>query len=177
MLVTTKEFRGVAPTRGPAGCATSRATPHISPPPLPPHSYYLTRGTAKVVFTGDCLFVGGCGKFFEGGPPQMYHSLYTHLGSLAPETIVYVGHEYTLSNYKFGVSVEPANAKLADKVAWAQEQIRQGLPTVPTTIRSETETNVFLRCTEPSVQETCVACATTTDFLGALRARKDSGKF
>uniref|UniRef100_A0A8C6P4Y2 Hydroxyacylglutathione hydrolase like n=1 Tax=Nothobranchius furzeri TaxID=105023 RepID=A0A8C6P4Y2_NOTFU len=65
---------------------------------------------APAVFTGDTLFIGGCGRFFEGTAEQMHHSLTQVLGSLPPET-VFCGHEYTIRNLKFAVLVEPENKK------------------------------------------------------------------
>ena len=67
-------------------------------------------GTPPILFSGDTLFVGGCGRFFEGTSEEMYHSLYTQImSSLPDETIVHCGHEYTISNLKFALSVEPDN--------------------------------------------------------------------
>ena len=74
--------------------------------------YYVTDPETKkgMAFTGDCLFVGGAGKFFEGTGDDMYISLYEKLGKLPGETELYVGHEYTASNYKFAMARRPVCA-------------------------------------------------------------------
>ncbi|VDO93261.1 unnamed protein product [Soboliphyme baturini] len=74
----------------------------------------------KAVFTGDTLFIAGCGKFFEGTGEEMYNSLVKKLGALPDDTKVYCGHEYTASNLKFAMHVEPSNAEIAKKLQWAQ---------------------------------------------------------
>ncbi|KAK1322108.1 Hydroxyacylglutathione hydrolase cytoplasmic [Acorus calamus] len=99
----------------------------------------------SAVFTGDTLFVAGCGKFFEGTADQMYQSLCVTLGSLPKPTQVYCGHEYTEKNLRFALTVEPENEKIAQKLAWAQHQRQTNLPTIPSTIESELETNPFMR--------------------------------
>ncbi len=94
---------------------------------------------------GDCLFVGGCGKFFEGTGADMYVSLFEKLSSLPPDTKVYCGHEYTLSNYRFALSVDPRNEALIRANEAAILQRSDGFPTVPSTIEVELQTNPFLR--------------------------------
>nr|CAD1828898.1 unnamed protein product [Ananas comosus var. bracteatus] len=110
-------------------------------------SYYVT-GKAEedpAVFTGDTLFIAGCGKFFEGTAEQMYQSLCVTLGSLPKPTRVYCGHEYTEKNLRFALTVEPENEKISQKLSWAQHQRQDGLPTIPSTIGEEFETNPFMR--------------------------------
>ena len=104
------------------------------------------------VFTGDTLFVAGCGRLFEGTPEQMHTSLSGKLGKLPPATRVYCGHEYTLSNLRFAASVEPENAAVAAKLAEATATRERGEPTVPSTIGEELAVNPFLRCGEPTVR-------------------------
>lgn len=106
-----------------------------------------------VVFTGDTMFVGGCGNFNTGTPKQMANNMLNVLGSLPGSTQVYVGHEYTLKNLSFGLFAEPDNKELQAKMAWAQEQRRNNLPTVPSTINDEWATNPFMRIREASIQK------------------------
>jgi len=104
------------------------------------------------VFTGDTLFLAGCGRMFEGTPEVMHASL-QKLADLPPATKVYVGHEYTENNLKFARAVEPENAAIAARKAQGR--------TVPGTIGEERETNVFLR-------------AKSAAEFGELRSRKDN---
>ncbi|OWM87320.1 hypothetical protein CDL15_Pgr022427 [Punica granatum] len=117
-------------------------------------SFYVTatEGEDPAVFTGDTLFIAGCGKFFEGTAEQMYQSLCVTLGSLPKPTRVYCGHEYTVKNLQFALTVEPDNAKIQQKLSWAQNQRQKGLPTIPSTIAEELETNPFMRADLPEVQ-------------------------
>ena len=73
------------------------------------------------VFTGDCLFIGGCGKFFEGTPAQMHASL-NKLGKLPKDTLVYCGHEYTVSNYDFGRKAIGGLDPVRRRAEWATER-------------------------------------------------------
>lgn len=114
-------------------------------------AYHFER--EKMVFTGDTLFAGGCGRLFEGDPAMMIRSL-TKLMSLPTDTRVYFGHEYTEKNLRFALTLEPNNQALRDKHAWALEQNRQHLPTTPTTIASEKATNPFLRWDSPELRAT-----------------------
>ena len=92
------------------------------------------------------LFVAGCGKFFEGTADDMYLSLYEKLASLPSDTSVYCGHEYTLSNYKFALSIDSTNDELIKANEEAKILREQGKPTIPSTIGKELKTNPFLRC-------------------------------
>jgi hydroxyacylglutathione hydrolase len=105
-----------------------------------------------VVFCGDTLFAGGCGRIFEGTPAQMLTSL-CKLAQLSGETRVYCAHEYTLANLKFALAVEPHNEKLIARYVETQTLRRNQLPTVPSTISDERATNPFLRSEEPEVYE------------------------
>lgn len=104
------------------------------------------------VFTGDTLFAGGCGRLFEGDPAMMMQSL-GKLMALPDATSVYFGHEYTEKNLRFALTLEPGNAALREKHAWACEQTRLGRPTTPTTIGSEKATNPFLRWASPELRQ------------------------
>lgn len=115
-------------------------------------SYFLTHNEQRVVFTGDTLFVGGIGKFFEGTGADMYPSLYEKLGKLPADTLIYCGHEYTLSNYKFALSLEPNNARLLEENRLAMELRAKNMFTIPSTVGKELATNPFLRIHEPSIR-------------------------
>lgn len=105
------------------------------------------------LFCGDTLFTNGCGRIFEGTPAQMLESL-KKLIALPDETQIYCGHEYTLSNIKFALQVEPNNIALQKRFEIAKQLRLQNQPTVPSTLKLEKSTNPFLRCNEPSVIET-----------------------
>jgi len=105
-----------------------------------------------VVFTGDTLFAGGCGRLFEGDAAQMMASL-ARLASLPEATLVYCGHEYTQSNLAFAASLEPGNAELTARRKEVERMRAAGLPTVPTTIEMEKKTNPFLRSESPELIE------------------------
>lgn len=99
---------------------------------------------AQAVFTGDTLFALGCGRLFEGTAAQMWKSL-SQLAELPPETKVYCGHEYTQSNARFALSVDGTNEALIERSAEIDGLRKQQLPTIPTTIQRELETNPFMR--------------------------------
>lgn len=138
-------------------------------------SYYVTdkEEETPAVFTGDTLFIAGCGKFFEGTAEQMYQSLCVTLGSLPKPTRVYCGHEYTVKNLQFALTVEPENTKIAEKLSWAQNQRKAGLPTIPSTIAEELETNPFMRVDVPEVQRK-VGCSSPVEALREIRKLKDN---
>jgi hydroxyacylglutathione hydrolase len=102
------------------------------------------------LFCGDTLFAGGCGRLFEGTPAQMLHSL-DQLAALPEDTAVYCAHEYTMSNLRFAKEVEPGNQQLSLRIQKEQAKRDQGIPTVPTSIGLEKQTNPFLRSREASV--------------------------
>ncbi|GCB65989.1 hydroxyacylglutathione hydrolase, mitochondrial isoform X1 [Scyliorhinus torazame] len=137
--------------------------------------YFVTKensSEAPAVFTGDTLFVAGCGKFFEGSGEEMYRALIDILGSLPPETRVYCGHEYTINNLKFARHVEPNNAAIKQKLAWAKEHYGLGKPTIPSTIGEEFSYNPFMRVREKSVQEH-VGKKDAISTMDAIRKEKD----
>ena len=104
-----------------------------------------------LVFCGDTLFAAGCGRLFEGTPAQMVASL-GKLAALPDTTRIYCGHEYTVSNLRFALAVEPHSAALRDRQARAQATRAVGVPTLPTMIAEERATNPFLRVHDPSVR-------------------------
>ncbi|EXC21105.1 Hydroxyacylglutathione hydrolase cytoplasmic [Morus notabilis] len=138
-------------------------------------SYYVTskEGEDPAVFTGDTLFVAGCGKFFEGTAEQMHQSLCVTLASLPKPTRVYCGHEYTVKNLQFALTVEPDNARIQQKLSWAQQQRQAGLPTIPSTIEEELETNPFMRVDLPDIQKK-VGCHSAVEAIREIRRLKDN---
>jgi hydroxyacylglutathione hydrolase len=129
------------------------------------------------VFTGDTLFIAGCGRLFEGSAGQMYSSLNEKLASLPDATRVFCGHEYTASNLKFAAHMEPGNEAVRAKAARVAEMRARGEPTVPSTLAEERATNPFMRCESPEILQQ-VAQDLTGDrspqaVLGAVRRAKD----
>ncbi|KAJ1996762.1 Cytoplasmic glyoxalase II [Coemansia thaxteri] len=122
----------------------------------------------RVVFTGDTLFVGGCGRLFEGSPADMYESLNRKLAKLPGDTKVYAGHEYTRSNLAFARSVDPNNAALKEKAEWSAS----AACTMPSTIAEELATNPFMRVDQPALQQ-AAGKADPVEVLGAIRQMKD----
>jgi hydroxyacylglutathione hydrolase len=130
-----------------------------------------------VVFCGDTLFAGGCGRLFEGTATQMAHSL-ARLAALPAATRAYCAHEYTLANLRFALAVEPGNAALHARIAREQDKRDRGMPTVPSTIADELATNPFLRAREPAVRAAAErhagrALADDVEVFAAVRRWKD----
>ncbi|REL29675.1 hydroxyacylglutathione hydrolase [Thalassotalea euphylliae] len=130
-----------------------------------------------VLFCGDTLFSGGCGRLFEGTPAQMHHSL-AKLKQLPPTTTVYCAHEYTLANLAFAQTVEPNNAELNEYVETAKQLRAQQIATIPTTIARELAINPFLRADQAEVQQsaqsyTGVTLCNEVDVFAAVRRWKD----
>ncbi|KAM9779829.1 hydroxyacylglutathione hydrolase-like protein [Neosynchiropus ocellatus] len=130
---------------------------------------------APAVFTGDTLFIGGCGKFLEGTADQMYHNLTQVLGSLPQETKVFCGHEYTIKNLKFALLVEPENEKVKEMLSWAKARDDDDKPTVPSTLVEEFDYNPFLRLSEEAVQK-FTGKTDPVEVLKVLRKEKDKFK-
>ncbi len=107
-------------------------------------AYYAAAGSPPLLFCGDTLFAGGCGRLFEGTPDQMHNSL-SRLKALAPETAVYCAHEYTLANLRFAQAVEPNNTALTERIHADSAKREAGSPTVPSSLAVELATNPFLR--------------------------------
>jgi hydroxyacylglutathione hydrolase len=130
------------------------------------------------LFCGDTLFTAGCGRLFEGTPEQMQSSL-KKLMALPDNTKVYCGHEYTESNLRFAMSVEPKNPKLASRFERVQGLRARGTATVPSTIEEEKQTNPFLRWDSKEIQAHVKAANTATrldpvSVFAAVRKMKDS---
>ncbi|MFN7750954.1 MAG: hydroxyacylglutathione hydrolase [Pseudomonadota bacterium] len=130
-----------------------------------------------LLFCGDTLFAGGCGRMFEGTAGQMHESL-QRLARLPAETRVCCAHEYTLSNLRFAAAVDPANPSLLQWQAAAGRLRDEGKVTVPTTVALERATNPFLRCTEPALVDSASArvgrrLTDPVDVFAALREWKN----
>ena len=117
------------------------------------HVAYFLPDTPQspVLFCGDTLFSGGCGRIFEGTPAQMLASL-DRLAALPSSTRVCCAHEYTLSNLRFALAVEPSNIDLQTYMAQCQQLRAQGTPTLPAQLGTELQINPFLRARHPRVQ-------------------------
>ncbi len=129
---------------------------------------------SQAVFTADSLMALGCGRVFEGTPEQMWQSL-SKLMALPPETTVYSGHEYTVSNAKFALTVDPANSDLISRSKAIETARDQGRPTVPSILADELATNPFLRAADPAIRAHLgLAGATDAAVFAEIRARKDA---
>jgi len=125
------------------------------------------------VFTGDTLFVLGCGRLFEGDAEQMHVSL-QKLVNLPGETTVYCSHEYSMANADFALSVDPSNADLIRRADEIKGLRATNQPTVPTTIADELATNPFLRAGDRAIRQGLgMIDATDAAVFAELRARKD----
>ena len=105
------------------------------------------------LFCGDTLFTNGCGRIFEGSAKQMLSSL-KKLMHLPDDTLIYCGHEYTQSNIKFALQVEPNNQELRKRFEATNALRAQHKPTVPSTLQLEKDTNPFLRCDSDEIIQT-----------------------
>jgi hydroxyacylglutathione hydrolase len=125
------------------------------------------------LFCADTLFSIGCGRVFEGTYPMMWESL-LKLRALPNDTRVYCGHEYTASNVKFALGIEPTNPALKARAEEVAKQRAANQPTVPTLIRDEKEANVFLRADVPAVASAVgLAGKSPAEVFGELRERKN----
>jgi hydroxyacylglutathione hydrolase len=121
-------------------------------------AYYFEN--AGMIFVGDTLFAMGCGRLFEGTPEQMFANM-QRLAALPGDVKVYCGHEYSLANARWAVTVEPDNQLLAQRLGEVERMRAEGLVTLPTTIGQERATNPFMRAKDVA-------------HFAELRAAKDS---
>ena len=134
-------------------------------------AFYLEK--EKVVFTGDTLFSLGCGRIFEGTCQQMFNSL-NKIKSLPEDTKIYCGHEYTKSNLQFCLEYNPSNNYLMDKKKVIEAQIKEGKPTIPSKIKDEIQTNIFLRYDDLDVKNALnLKNASDLEIFTKLRDLKD----
>lgn len=136
-------------------------------------NYYIPK--AKVVFTGDTLFSLGCGRLFEKGADAMWPAL-EKLSKLPGDTMVYCGHEYTQSNAKFALTIEPENVALQKRAEEVAALRAAGKPTLPVRLDLELATNPFLRPSSPAIQARLgMTGRPLWEIFGEIRARKDKG--
>ncbi len=134
-------------------------------------AFYMPKSQA--VFTADSLMALGCGRLFEGTGPQMWASL-SKLAALPDETIVYSGHEYTQSNAKFAITVDPENDALRKRFDDIEQTRAVGNPTVPSSLALEKATNPFLRAADPAIQAHLgMENADPAEVFTEIRSRKD----
>lgn len=126
------------------------------------------------VWTGDTLFIGGCGRLYEGIPELMWESL-LKLAALPPDTLVYCGHEYVIENFEFTLTVEPDNQTVRRRLSDIRERRKAGRPTVPSTIGEERLTNPFLRAVNPEMGAAIgMPNASAVEVFTELRKRKNA---
>jgi hydroxyacylglutathione hydrolase len=136
------------------------------------HIAFWFKGS-RTVFSGDTLFLMGCGRMFEGTAPQMWSSL-SKLRALPPETRIYCGHEYTQANARFALSVEPENKALIERAKSVDATRAEGRSTIPGLMRDELATNPFLRADRPELQQAAgMAGADPVAVFAEIRHRKD----
>jgi hydroxyacylglutathione hydrolase len=139
--------------------------------------YYVEDKANKeyALFSGDTLFIAGCGRFFEGDATQMWDN-FQKLKQLDPSTKLYCGHEYTLANIRFAKTIEPDNEALLNKEKEAKELRDQRKPTVPAIMSEEFQYNPFLRADDPKIQESVGASGDPVATLSIIRKKKDTFK-
>ncbi|CAN1351463.1 Hydroxyacylglutathione hydrolase 2, mitochondrial, partial [Linum perenne] len=137
------------------------------------HICFYFPGSSSI-FTGDTLFSLSCGKLFEGKPEEMHTSL-RKITSLPDDTKIFFGHEYTLSNSKFALSIEPNNESLQSYAAQVAHLRSKSLPTIPTTVKVEKACNPFLRASSTEIRQSLKIPVGVSDVeaLGAIRRAKD----
>jgi len=131
--------------------------------------FFFEDGSDKAVFTGDTLFIGGCGRFFEGTAPEMHKALNETLAALPNDTKVYPGHEYTKGNVKFGITVsQDAAMKNLESFALNNKETQGKF-----TIGDEKKHNVFMRVTDPEIQK-AVGKTDPIEVMAKLREMKNA---
>ena len=143
------------------------------------HIAFYSETEKEVLFCGDTIFSGGCGRVFEGTFEQMNHSL-EKLMSLPSKTEIYCAHEYTLSNLQFALMAEPDNIDLKEYELNSKNKRERNIPTIPTTLGQELQINPFLRVAETSLREAISDkldhsnITSNAEVFGFLRSWKDS---
>ncbi|SJM72899.1 hydroxyacylglutathione hydrolase [Psychrobacter piechaudii] len=141
-------------------------------------AYVLTHEDEKQVFCGDTLFSAGCGRVFTGTIEQLYES-FKRLNKLPKNTLFYPAHEYTASNLRFGLSIEPDNSVMQQTLQQVEALNEEGKPSLPVTLEHERQVNVFLRSEELTVidgvqRQVELADTKPLTVFSALRALKDN---
>ena len=127
-----------------------------------------------MLFAADTVFAMGCGRIFEGTAEQMYNSV-NQFRTLQPLTSVYCGHEYTETNARFALTVEPGNRALVMRAAEVKKLREQSKMTCPTTIGEELKTNPYMRCDSPEIRKVLgMETATDVEVFAELRTRKNN---
>ena len=138
--------------------------------------YYMEPSSGNengILWTGDTLFVGGCGRLMECNAQSMWQSL-QGLASLPDDTLVYCGHDYTLENYEFAFGIEPGNQDVKERLDQVRQAQRQCRPTVPSSILLERTTNCFMRAGVPELKAALgMPRAQAVEVFAELRRRKD----
>lgn len=138
--------------------------------------YFVEQNDDRYIFTGDTLFIGGCGRFFEGTAEQMVAAL-KQISELPENTKVMCGHEYTVANLNFAISVDPNNSILKSKFEWAKQQRSENKFTIPSTIKEELEFNPFMRVNVPEIQKAVsLEGGDPVEVMAALRQLKNDFK-
>jgi hydroxyacylglutathione hydrolase len=136
------------------------------------HIAFLFKG-ADAVFSADSLMALGCGRVFEGDFPMMWGTM-LKFKALPDEVLVYSGHEYTISNAKFALTIEPDNADLLTRIKDIKDKRANDIPTVPVSIGLEKATNPFMRADLMQVKALMgMETASDADVFGEIRTRKD----
>jgi len=129
---------------------------------------------SNALFSADTLFSLGCGRLFEGSPAEMWNSL-QKFSSIPDEALVYCGHEYTQSNARFALSVDPDNMALQARAKEVNDQRAAGQPTIPTTLGQERATNPFLRPADSLIRKQLgMETASDVEVFAEIRQRKDN---
>jgi hydroxyacylglutathione hydrolase len=129
---------------------------------------------AKAAFVGDTLFAMGCGRVIEGNMDQMWHSV-DKVAKLPADTALYCGHEYTIANAEFAMSVEPDNAALQARMTEVKALRAAGKPTLPTTVAQELATNPFIRANSPEIRRRLkLENASDAAVFAEVRTRKNN---
>lgn len=137
------------------------------------HVMYLLEADG-IAFVGDTLFAMGCGRLFEGTPAEMWASL-QKIRALPDATRLYCGHEYTLKNARFALTVDPANKALQQRASEVERLRSQGVPTMPTTVAIERLTNPFLRPDAPGIRAALgLEAADTVEVFAEIRRQRNA---
>lgn len=145
------------------------ATPGHTAGPL---SYHMPE--LGIAFTGDTLFAMGCGRLFEGTPADMWASFQRLRDALPDATRIYCGHEYTLTNARFGAQTLPEDAAITGRLAEVKLARDRDEPTIPTTMALEKATNPFMRADDPSIAAALgMSGAAPVDVFAKLRQGRD----
>ena len=140
-------------------------------------AFYSSSNKDPILFCGDTLFAGGCGRVFEGTFEQMFKSL-KKISNYPKETKIFCGHEYTLSNLKFALEVDEDNKQLANEYINVKKLISSDIPSLPTNLNKELKVNPFLRCNEINIKNKVIDKFDIIDdeleIFTALRKWKDN---